>query len=131
MRQTECLVVNFITVDDFAAHFNCTPAGQTSLSNVICFTTKHTVCGITFMLYPVRSNAIDIDFVLHVGIKEVLIRNLITNRDIMSNDTKPTRDVIFSLFLRSNLLMSPVLHSKSEKFTSQDHLHQTDRLLPV
>ena len=30
MRQTVCLVVNPVTVDNFAALFNCTPAGRTS-----------------------------------------------------------------------------------------------------
>ena len=30
MRQTACLVVNPITVDNFAALFNCTPAGRSS-----------------------------------------------------------------------------------------------------
>ena len=30
MRQSACLVINTITVDNFAALFNCTPVNRTS-----------------------------------------------------------------------------------------------------
>ena len=30
MRQSACLVINQITVDNFAAFFNCTPVGRAS-----------------------------------------------------------------------------------------------------
>ena len=30
MRQSACLVINPITVDTFAAHYNCTPVGRAS-----------------------------------------------------------------------------------------------------
>ena len=35
LRQTVCLVVNPIKVDNFAFLFNCTPAGQTSDSMMV------------------------------------------------------------------------------------------------
>ena len=35
LQQTACLVVNTITVDNFAFLFNCTPVGQTSDSMTV------------------------------------------------------------------------------------------------
>ena len=34
MQQSACLVINPITVDDFAAFFNCTPVDQASDSKI-------------------------------------------------------------------------------------------------
>ena len=35
MRQSACVVINPVTVDNFAAHFNCTPMDRTSDSMMV------------------------------------------------------------------------------------------------